>query len=166
MSKELIYLDPGANVYVPLYRAKLVVSATVLEVDDIYSGLDSAVWWYRNIDGTERGSTSTKEKDELGWPIPREVDKSELKNLKRVNQYLWLDEPIGHGVALGGEAFLTLEEARKEIKPSTKRKMHRRLRQYRRSIYGFVASTWAYNGEEHPGFDLPPNKRIYIRKRS
>lgn len=160
----MIYLDPGATVYLPLYGAEIVVPATVIEVDEVYHG-DYGLWWYRNIDGTEHGSTPTKEKNEKGWPIFREVDKSELNSLERVNQFLSLDEPIGHHVTLGDECFLTLEEARKCIHPSTKRKMHRRLRQYRNQTNNFIASTWKRNGLSHPGFEALPNKPIYIRKK-
>jgi len=161
----MIYLDPGATVYMDLWGAKLVVECTVVEVDDIYSGLEHSVWHFRNIDGTERGSTATEEKNELGWPIYRDVDKSELQALERVNQFLWLDEPVGHAVQLGDECHLTLEEARKHIRPSTKKKMHRRLRQYRNGVHRFIADTWRANGETHPGWEPLPDKRIYVRKR-
>lgn len=115
----MIYLDPGDKVWYP-YNT-MVVQATVRECDDIYTGIgDKTIWHYRYLND-EVVSFPTDQKDESGWTIYTHPDPSVLKDYQRVNQLLWMDEPVGHGIILGDECFLTLQEALNTVVPSNKK---------------------------------------------
>ena len=53
-----------------------------------------------------------------------------------------IDEPIGNSLCLGYTIFETLDEARKNIRPSSKKHLSRRLRKARYDRASFIASTW------------------------
>lgn len=178
MEKGLVYtgypyLKPGDKVFMILRvrgQGDIVVRCMVIETSDVYNaGLKYSVWHYNDIDGRDETSIPIDEVDDNGWNKHRNLSFSEFMkefpSAKRVNQFLWLDEPVGHGVQLGDDVFLSLNEALLYAKPSKKKHLARRLKNYRRSVTGFIASTWKRNGEKHPGFPKYPNKKIYVRKK-
>lgn len=178
MEKGLVYtgypyLNPGDKVFMILRvrgQGDIVVECTVSEINDIYdANLGKSVWYSRDINGVDQASIPTAEVDENGWNKYRHLTLAEFlkefPHAKRVNQILWLDEPVGHGIQLGDDVFPSLNEALLYAKPSKKKHLARRLKNYRRSVTGFIASTWERNGERHPGFPKYPNKKVYVRKK-
>jgi hypothetical protein len=178
---QVTYVDPGTKLWLVVksygrhkshYRGDIIVPVVVEEVDDIYSNIDNpegmACWRYRYADGTDYVSVPTDEKDEQGWPIYEKKDPSCLGQAKPVNQFVWIDEPVGHGIQVGDKydgLYLTLHEAQRHARPSKKKHLKRRLQAYRAGHERFIASTWEVNGDEHPGFHKLPNKKIYVRKK-
>ena len=156
-------VELGQQVYyvVPSWRG-LVVTATVTALDDIYTHENQTVWHFRYLNGEDSCYISTDELNENGWKIHKKFPIEELKNLERVNQLPWIDEPVGHAVDFGGDTFATLEEARKVIRPCSSRKKHRRLRQWRNRNLNFIASTHHQHGYRafRPNY---PDKKIYTR---
>ena len=178
MEKGLVYtgypyVKPGTKAFMVLRvrrQADIIVGCVVEETEDIYdAGLNKSVWHYQDINGLDRVSIPTDEVDENGWNKYRHLTfdefSKEFPSAKRVNQFLTMDEPIGHSVQLGDDVFLSLNEALACAKPSKKKHLYRRLKNYRRSVTGFIASTWRRNGENHPGFPKYPDKKIYVRKK-
>lgn len=156
-----IYLKPGDKVWYVIpgaYKSPsseykegdLVVECTVLETQDIYShpDVDGSIWYNRFIKSEmDHVSVPTKETDANGWPKWKVERPSFVSNLKPVNQLLWLDEPIGHGITLGDECFLTLADAMKVARAGSKKHLRQRLLRYRR------------------GCIKRPLKKIYIKRR-
>lgn len=160
----MIYLNPGDKVWYP-HWPHLVVQATIDECEDIYeNGTDMPAIWYRRMSGSSEVSYPTQDKDENGWHIYTHPDPSILQGKKRVNQILWIDEPVGHGITLGDECFLTLQEALNTIVPSNKRHLRRRLKKARGRIARFVTMTWKMNGYIGPNWFKFPDKQVYIKR--
>lgn len=173
------YIGPLCHVGQTLYMptSTIVIPVTVVEVEDIYAadGVfkdagscgngDCSVWMYTSIDGSKRASQGSIETDEHGWPTSVTRDPEEvIKKCVHANQYLWIDEPVGHSVAIYDEVFFTLQEAMCYIRPSNKKHLRRRLKKYRGRVHRFIAHTWNMNGERHPGFTRLPDKKIYVRR--
>ena len=156
---------PGDYLFV--FSGSFYVKALVDEVVYIWSDDESPSFWHSAfLSGEDRIVTATEEKGPGGWAVNREVPLQELQELraeglKVVNQMPWVDWPLGHAAYLGDDGFFSLEEARAAYGRFPKRKKHRRARQYLRRVTSFVASTWTYNGETHPGF---PPRESYYRK--
>jgi hypothetical protein len=174
-SKTHEFLGPkcyvGQRLYMP-YET-LIIPVEVVEIEDIYAsdcgvfedaGENCSIWMWTSKEG-RRASQGSKEIDESGWNVflPRDPDEV-LTKCKLVNQYVWLDEPIGHSVQLGDEVFLKIVEALQFIRPTNKKHLRRRLKQYRNNVHRFVAHTWKMNGARHPGFERLPNKKVYVRR--
>lgn len=164
-----IYLNPGDKVWYIIrdYQGDMIVECTVKETSDVYDveGLPGAVWAYRHLDPEhDHVSVPTKELNEGGWNIHKKEPLTWLEGKKPCNQFLWIDEPVGHGIMLGDECFLTLAEAMKAARPSSKKHLRQRLVASRRDTHKFIVSTWKRAGEKHPGFKKLPLKKIYIRR--
>lgn len=157
---------PGDYLFV--FSGSFYVKAQVVEVSYIWSdGESPSIWHSALLSGEDSILTATEEKGPGGWPTNREVPLEELEQLradgvrKVVNQMPWVDWPIGHAAYIGDDGFFTLEEARARYGRFSKRKKHRRARQYVSRVHRFVASTWSANGETHPGF---PSRESFYRK--
>lgn len=163
---KITYIEPGANLwYVMCSRGldDIIVPVIATEVNDVYRHPTepNSIWRYRCVDGADYILVPTGKKTELGWDIPEEREPSWLGDAKPTNQFIWIDEPVGHAIQLGDEGlFLTLEEAQRYARPSKKRHLRRRLKQHRAIVQKFIASTWGKN--KHPGFDKLPDKKVYV----
>lgn len=165
-------LNLGDRVYMPVWNGNIVIPCTVVEEEWVYSHpeIDSSIWRHKGKD--EDGNdydfltiSSNTETDELGWPIYHHINWSEYQEqdkLKIVNQFVSVDEPIGHSVQEGDEIFLSLEEALQQLIPSRKKGLKQRLLRYRKNTQNFIAGTWGKN--KHPGFDPLPLKKVYVRR--
>ena len=147
MREPTVYLDPGARVWLTRPYHRIVIPCVVEECVDVYVGTgDETIWHYRRLDSSENSVTTQSAGSWL-----ESKDESILAGPRRVNQFLWVDEPVGHSVTLGDECFLTLGEAIGTISPSSPRHLKRRLkatRKWRRSP------------------DLTyPEKKVYVRRR-
>jgi hypothetical protein len=163
----MIYLNPGDKVWYPFHN-DIVVQAMVQECNDIYdNGSKPALWHYRFLDQPSYVSFPTDQKDENGWHIYKRLteDVLVLQEHARVNQLLWIDEPVGHDIQLGDECFLTLPEALANIRPTNRRHLKRRLKVARGCIRRFINHTWEVNGTEHPEFTRLPAKAVYVVRR-
>lgn len=169
---QLWYIIKGRGYHYSTYRGDIIVPVVAEEVSEVYSHPENpelpACWRYRRSDGTDYVSVPTDKVDEGGWPIYEQKDPSWLGNAKPVNQFVWIDEPVGHAIQVGDHhdgLYLTLHEAQRNAIPSKKKHLKRRLRASRARVERFIASTWERNGERHPGFRKYPNKKIYVRKK-
>jgi hypothetical protein len=178
---KVTYVEPGTKLWFIVkgrgrhwstYRGDIIVPVVAEEVDEIYTHPENpdlgSCWRHRYMDGTDYVDVPTAEKDENGWPIYETKEPSWLGDAKPVNQFVWIDEPIGHGIQVGDKhdgLFLTLHEAQRCAVPSKKKHLMRRLRASRGRVENFIASTWKSSGETHPGFRKYPDKKIYVRKK-
>lgn len=178
---QVTYVEPGAKLWFIIrgpgywystYRGDIIVPVIAEEVEDIYVHPENpnlpACWRHRNIDGTDYVAVPTDKIDDNGWNIWEHKDPSWLGDAKSVNQFVWIDEPVGHSIQVGDRhdgLYLTLHEAQRDSIPSKKKHLRRRLRASRAKVERFIASTWAYNGDTHPGFKKYPDKKIYVRKK-
>ena len=178
---QVSYVEPGAHLWFIVkgrarhwstYRGDIIVPVVAEEVDDIYVHPDNpelpACWRHRYIDGTDYVAVPTEKLDENGWNIYENKDPSWFGDAKPINQFVWIDEPVGHAIQVGDHAdglYLTLQEAQRYAMPSKKKHLKRRLRASRANVERFIACTWARNGDTHPGFRKYPNKKIYVRKK-
>lgn len=143
-----------------------IVECTVTEVNNIYTHPDRnvSVWHHQFLDlSKEYAEAPTTEKNEDGWPEWEQVDLKRLEGLRLCNQILWIDEPVGHGISLGDECFLTLEEAMDYAFPTRKKHLKRNLKKVRGRVHRFIAGTWRRAGEKHPGFKPLAMKRVYVK---
>lgn len=161
----------GQKLFMPM--GDYVIPVFVEEIEDIYSddgvfpdaGDKCSVWMTTSEHGTH-ATQGSKETGEGGWPVFVERDpKIVIEKCKHVNQFVWIDEWLGHSVQINDEVFLTLNEALDYVRPSKKKRLKRRLRQFRRQCTSFIAKTWRMNGERHPGFPKFPDKKVYVRKK-
>lgn len=159
----MIYLNPGDKVWYA-FPEGLIVQATVLTCEDIHTNGDKpALMAYYQADGTMEVSVPTVQKGENGWTIYDMQGAEALQGHRRVNQFLWIDEPVGHSIQLGDECFLTLTEALAAIRPSNGRHLKRRLKAARNAVYKFIVHTWKLSGQKHPGFSRKlPFKQVYV----
>jgi len=168
---KLWYIVTGRGRHYNTYRGDIIVPVIATEVDEIYSHPDDlgTCWSHRFVDSSQDYvAVPTAEKDENGWNVWEHKPLSWLGDMKPCNQFVWIDEPVGHGIQVGDEhdgLFLTLHEAQRHALPSKKKHLARRLRASRSRVYSFVASTWERNGDRHPGFKKLPDKKIYVRKK-
>jgi hypothetical protein len=160
----MIYLSPGDKVWYP-HQPFLVVQATIEECEDIYDNGDKpAIWHRRSLNGISEISYPTDNIDENGWHIYDHPDESILQDKERVNQLLWIDEPVGHAITLGDECFLTLQEALNTIVPSSKRHLRRRLKRSRGRVKRFIVSTWGNDRQDVPSWWKYENKKVYVKR--
>lgn len=179
---QVTYVEPGAKLWYIVrghgrhyntYRGDIIVPVVAQEVDDIYThpinpDLGSC-WRHRYMDGTDYVSVPTEKKDENGWPVWERKEPSWLGDAKSVNQFVWIDEPVGHAIQVGDHhdgLYLSLHEAQRFALPSKKKHLKRRLQQSRARVHRFIAHTWKYNGDVHPGFTKLPMKKIYVRTKN
>lgn len=164
---EITYIDPGTKVWYPFLDTNIVVQATVDECEDIYdNGTKLAIWVRRFQDGQVEISSPTDEKDKDGWTIYEHPDASILEGHRRVNQFVWIDEPVGHSIQVGDECFLTLQEALDQVSHTNKKHLKRRLKRSRNRVKSFVESTWVMAGETSlPSWVKYPDRKIYVRRR-
>jgi hypothetical protein len=178
---QVTYVEPGAQLWFIIkgygrwystYRGDIIVPVVAEEIEDIYTHPTNpelgACWRHRYMNGIDYVSVPTEEKDENGWPVWVRKDPSWLGDAEPVNQFVWIDEPVGHSIQVGDHhdgLYLTLHEAQRNAIPSKKKHLKRRLRASRARVERFIASTWEYNGDTHPGFRKYPDKKIYVRKK-
>jgi hypothetical protein len=176
---QVTYVEPGAHLWFIIkgrvrhwstYRGDIIVPVVAEEVEDIYPHPTNpelpACWRHRYMDGTDYVAVPTVEKDENGWNIYEHKKPSWLGDAKQVNQFVWIDEPVGHAIQVGDRhdgLFLSLQEAQRYAIPSKKKHLKRRLQAYRAHVQGFIAHTW--KPLIHPGFVRGPLKKIYVRKK-
>jgi len=177
---SLIYLNPGDKVWYIIadkyvndskyYRGDMVVECLILETQDIYSHPDPdfnvSLWYNRFIDSkANHVSVPQKEVDELGWNKWKQEPPSFVEGLNPVNQFLWIDEPVGHAVTLGDECFLSLSEAMTHARAGSRKHLKRRLVRSRGETQTFIAKTWRMSGDNHPGFIKKPLKKVYVKRK-
>lgn len=178
---QVTYVKPGDQLWFIVkgygrrwstYRGDIIVPVVAEEVDDIYTHPENpelpACWRHRYADGTDYVAVPTDKLDENGWNIFEHKDPSWLGDAKPVNQFVWIDEPVGHSIQVGDHhdgLYLTLHEAQRHAIPSKKKHLKRRLRASRARVERFIAHTWEMNGDAHPGFRKYPLKKIYVRKK-
>lgn len=165
---QLTFVNPGQQVFYPIIRQNIVVPATVVEVNDIYSHLveedHPTLWVNRYLDGRVEMLQERRDViDDNGYYLFGDVPFDRIFDYRLINQFIWLDEPTyGHEIQVGDECFLTLPEALKQINPGSKRHLKRRLQDHRRRNNRFVASTWIAAGEKRgPDFPRYPARPIY-----
>lgn len=149
-SYSLTVCDLNDKVFVLLDRS-LIVSATVNELSNIYISPSvhngkRSFWGYISNERAEY-AIPTEEVDEGGWSKYKVV--TELPNNAILcNQFIWVDEPFGHGIQIGDEAFATLDEAMSIAVPTRKKHLRRRLQRWRRLSIEFIASTHGLKGAQ------------------
>lgn len=152
-------LKLGQALYLPKYSQRIVIEVNILELYDIYHypEKDTSIWHHYDIWGTNRatyGVTGSVNFEYLEMPV------EELSKYRLVNQFPWVDEPIGHAAYVGDDSFLTLKEARRWILPSKKKHLRRRLKESR--------SWWRDDikkmDPEYRAIFTDTNKRIFVRK--
>jgi hypothetical protein len=155
------FCEPGQKLYYSAWN-DIVIPVTIWEVVDFYEGFSVI----RPMIGPSYASRPTEETDNGGWPIHECIEdyKDLIADKPIRNQFLWIDEPIGHSLTLGDDIFLTLEEALSQIRPTNKKHLKQRLLYFRKRMSGFIRMTWKMNGESGPTFPKWEKKRVYIRK--
>ena len=154
MELDVELVELGTTVYLPVRWERIVIPCTVVEVQLVYTVADKTVWVSRYM-----------EKPNSYFVGDEEKTKEELAQYEGPHsQFLHLDEPVGHGLVINDEVFLTLEDALQMVPPSKKKHLKRRLKRYRHGIERFITSTWARAGYDHPGFQKMPLKRVYVRR--
>lgn len=132
-----------------------VVPVTINEIDLVLQSKDKTKsrWWYLFSEHYVLGENSP----------PENLDEWEI-----VNQFVSVDEPIGHSVWMNEPydgVFMTKQGALNNCSPwKGARKCHVRkaLRSYRNGIWGFIAST--HNGL-HPGIPHQEDKQVFVRRK-
>lgn len=126
--------DIGDTVYLTTWQG-IIIPCEVVGKDVVYEHNGTTIWAYLT-----KGS-----KPKILAPVMGEVfewkEISELPSSNICNEFLVLDEPVGHSVQLGEQVFETLEEAREHVLPSRKKHLKRRLNHYRFKTARWVAST-------------------------
>lgn len=132
-----------------------VVPVRVVEVEDIYDDVNQSIWHYTYEDGSERVLQGGKE-----------LTVDALVGKQKVNQYVWIDEPVGHSVSIDSfdDVYLTLNEALLNAHPSRKKHLRRRLKRYRNHFQSFISKTWIDVVGRLPKFEKLPNKKVYVRR--
>lgn len=155
------YVEPGTNLFMPvtLRSGTIVIPVVVIETSDVYTVNNKTYWHNKTIEGREAIWVA----ENISYSLIEFLEK--YPEAKKVNQFIWVDEPVGHSEQLGGGLFLTLNEALLWARPSKKRHLKRKLKAYRNQVHRFIAATWKYNGDKHPGFNKLPSKKIYVRKK-
>ena len=137
----LILCELGEMVFLSL--RDLVVPATIIGLSNIY--VNPAVhktkgfWGYITKD-SQRFDIPTGKTNQDGWDMYHTQNEIPPDSVI-VNQFLNIDEPVGHDVQIGDEAFGSLNEALETILPSSKRHLKRRLQKWRRESIEFIASS-------------------------
>lgn len=171
--------DIGDTVYMPVYNG-IVIPCRVVGKEVIYESEDgaSSIWGYFRDGEKPQWVKPSEELGEGGWHKWKEV---EQPTTKVVNEFLTVDEPVGHSVQLDDQVFETLKAAMDCLLPTSKKHLARRLKEYRHSTARWIASTWRSdnrygkprrreNKELLDAFkagktNLFPPKRVYAKKR-
>lgn len=147
----------GQTVYLVAYPGDIVIPSRVVEIDEWYTINGQSVhatFW-------EDGSSEVIVSDG-NWYRSESVEY--LKGHRPCSRFFDVDEPIGHSVQFDThDVYPTLEDALKMVYPSKKKHLKRRLKAYRKSVQGFIASTWGEN--QHPGFEKLPLKKVYVKRK-
>lgn len=132
--------DIGDTVYMPVYNG-IVIPCRVVGKEVIYEGEDNtgSIWGYFREGEKPQWLKPTEEIGEGGWPKWKEI---EQPTTRVVNEFLTVDEPVGHSVQLDDEVFETLEAAINCLLPTSKKHLARRLKEYRHGTARWIASTW------------------------
>lgn len=158
----------GDTVYMPVRWERLVIPCKVIELNNVYQHADhsKSIWRYIEKDRDEL-NVENDAVNEFGWPGYDTfiwADYPDKDKLQQVNQFVWVDEYVGHAVQVGYDVFLSPNEALKYVPPSKKKHLKRRLKSYRNYTQAFIAGTWEKDGEKHPGFVKLPEKKILVRR--
>lgn len=139
-------IRPGEYLYV--FCRTFYIKALVTEVDFIHN--------YPDTTG-ERQSSIWK-----SWSLDGDNDTNDNLEGTIIYDILpWVDWPLGHAAYYGDDGFFTLEEARRTHGRFSKRKMHRRVRQYLRRTTKFITHTHKLAGGDGPKW---PKIESYYRK--
>ncbi len=147
----------GQIVYYPIFWAKIVVEAKIEEIQTYLYNKNNkkTILEYLYADGSKS----------LQWQFISEKDvitEEMLVDYEVASQFLWIDEPVGHGIQLGIDCFSTLNEALNSLPCSNKKHLKRRLKKVRSTRKKFIISTW---DDKHPGFEFFSSKRIYVKRK-
>ncbi len=153
-------VELGTTVYFVLHY-RFIISAKVVEIQNIWS-VDNGNPIWENLSLEAEGYSEQQEDSVSGEFKFNKVGIP--SSAKWVNQILWIDEPVGHGVQIGDEVFLTVQEARNSLsqpRPKYKYGAWRKVKQWRRNSMDFIAST---HGVTRQKLDWPayPNKSVYV----
>lgn len=164
------YVEPGTTVYYPILNEDIVVETTVRCSEDVYSDNGNTLWHFRYADGVSKydGVLNNEQEDTRLKAI--------VDNNKPVNQFLDINEPIGHALWINDEVFLSVDEALRCVNPSKKKHLRRRLKRWRMRSVQWILSTHCIAGRygAPPKRGEPaisemlrmynPNPRIYVRR--
>jgi hypothetical protein len=141
-------------------QGSFVIPVTIIEVNNIYT--DPIDGMMTNFSIWENKYLNQKTVIYKGSTF---IDESYIENLTPVNQFVWIDEPVGHGLwpDKSDGLFTTLNEALKYAVPSRKKRLRLRLKKYRRSFMNFIARTWL--PLKHPGFKRYADKKGFIKRK-
>ena len=122
-------VELGQIVFVPVRIARLVVEAKVDEIHDVYTDGTKTLWHSYDLTGRSTITIAGDAKCVNGRPEYTELTQIP-KEFRKVNEFPWVDFPIGHAAYINEYAFCTLEDALYSIAPSNKKHLRRRLKKY------------------------------------
>ncbi len=128
----------GDKVFLTCYS--FIIPVKIIELCNVHLTTDDKTLWSFETKDRKYHSVDTGMENTMGWPIWKEEEG--IPDLPLMNQFIVVNWPIGHSIQIGENCFQTLEEARKYICISSKRKLGRRLRKDRTDSMAFIASTW------------------------
>ncbi len=146
---------PGEYLFIPCYtrRGNFFVRAQIEEMVYIHAWDEDknkkSVWKHMSIDNWDDG-----------------ISLKEIEDSCIMNQFPWVDWPIGHAAYIGSEGFFTLEEARKACGRGRKKGKYRHARNYLSRTMGFVYHTHEMAKEaDEPAPEWPwPSRKSFYRK--
>lgn len=165
---QTLYFEPLPGIVIPV---------KVLEISDIHVasekvvkdyGLESETLWVQRTASGIHCTGYVAATDKNPWGFSGALPTSVLEGSRRVNQFVWIDEPVGHSIQIDDEVFLTVEEAlacaayaprRKRLRP------HKKLNDWRRKSLGFINGTRRRAGAEVD--EVPRNwesKTIWVKR--
>lgn len=132
--------DIGDTVYMPVYNG-IVIPCRVVGKEVVYEGGEGEgnIWGYFRDGEKPQWLKPTEEVGKGGWPKWKEIAEP---TTRVVNEFLTVDEPVGHSVQLGDQVFETLREAMDCLVATSKKHLGRRLKEYRYGMARWIASTW------------------------
>lgn len=137
----------------------IIVEAFVDEINYIYNINGKTVW-------ATQFSNSPKEQFLFDETTGTQISNFSLEEQTPINQFFWIDEPVGHSIQLGkhDNCFTSLNEAMKFANPSKKKNLLKRLNRHRKRVWNFIISTW---GAENSDTKITKykNKKVYVKKK-
>ena len=168
------YVELGQTLYFqPL--CGLIIPVKVLEIQDIHvasdevqkaNNLSSSTLWVRYDAEGAHCTGYIAETKENPWGF-NDLNPDIINGSERVNQFIWIDEPVGHSVQVGDEVFLTIQDALEYVECAPRRnrlRPHKKLDSWRRRSLGFI--NWTRRNAEviECSMDWEP-KKIWVKRR-
>lgn len=148
-------IRPGEYLFIPCFGRDGVfyVKSMIDEVSYVHSkeGATGSVWPSLYLDRAESDPEVLKL----------------LPGTTIVNQFPWVEWPIGHAAYIGDDGFFTLEEARRKYGRGRKKGKYRRARNYLSQTMNFIYNTHkraALPEEGTPPWPWPSSRKEYYRR--